>query len=344
MATATPYQKISITEIKIKNRSREDMGDLTDLAESIQKVGLLHPVVIDSNHNLIAGSRRIAAFKKLGKSHIPAITCSGLDEALEALLAERDENGCRLPLLPTEMVKLSKKIEAIEKPAAETRMKSGKKIDPTSNSAGGLPGETREKVAAAVGVSHDTLKKATEVVEAAKDDPETCGDLPATMNGTTVNGAHKEMKKRKAKKKAEEKPTEDEKPWVDEWGIPVTKEAAAAFRAQELFDDLLTKLRECKRLYKELADHPGGAFLTRPGISMNTKDAWRHSGLETCILNVKDCRPTYTVCPYTFSKAKNYKHGKDCNLCHGLGWVRPVGKDEVPDELIESAKKEHGVS
>src|SRR5262249_36231140 len=113
---------------------------------------------------------------------------------------------------------------------------------------------------------------------------------------------------------AKPEPAPDEKPWVDDWGIAITQDAVKAFQAQELFDALLKQLRACRQLYKELANHPGGAYLTRPGVSINARDSWKHAGLETCILNVQDCRPTYTVCPYAYSGAENYKHGKDCTL------------------------------
>lgn len=134
----------------------------------------------------------------------------------------------------------------------------------------------------------------------------------------------------------------DEKPWVDDVGIPITKDAAAAFKSQDKFDELLSVLRRAKSLYAELADEPGGKYLTRTGVSQNSRSGWRHNGLETCILNVKDCRPSLTICPYQYTEKG--EHGSDCVLCHGLGWTRPLGKDEAPQALIEAAKKAHGVS
>ena len=133
----------------------------------------------------------------------------------------------------------------------------------------------------------------------------------------------------------------DESSWADRWGIPITKQASSAFAAQEKFDELLTTLRKAKSLYKELAEQPGGAFLTRPGVSQNTRTGWTHNGLETCILNVRDCKPTYTVCPYAYHPT--HEHGKDCTLCHGLNWVGALGKEEVPESLVKAAKKANDV-
>jgi hypothetical protein len=130
---------------------------------------------------------------------------------------------------------------------------------------------------------------------------------------------------------------------VDGWGIPIQEHARAAFGAQPLFDELLSLLRKADRLYSQLADHEGGAYLRRPGVSVNARDRWKHKGLKDALLAVQDCRPTYTVCPYAFSDARGHPHDEKCNLCHGLNWVRPLGKEEVPHELIAKAKEAHDV-
>jgi len=67
-------------------------------------------------------------------------------------------------------------LEPMERRAAEKRMKAGK---PSENfTEGGTDkAETLTRVAATVGMSRPTLAKATEVVEAAKDDPKGYGDL-----------------------------------------------------------------------------------------------------------------------------------------------------------------------
>ena len=54
-----------ISSIKIGVRHRKDLGDLEKLAESLETVGLLHPIVIDAQNRLIAGQRRLEAAKLL---------------------------------------------------------------------------------------------------------------------------------------------------------------------------------------------------------------------------------------------------------------------------------------
>ena len=57
---------MKIDQIQIGFRYRKDLGDLRALAQSIEEVGLLHPVVVTAEGRLIAGQRRLAACRLLG--------------------------------------------------------------------------------------------------------------------------------------------------------------------------------------------------------------------------------------------------------------------------------------
>ncbi len=140
---------------------------------------------------------------------------------------------------------------------------------------------------------------------------------------------------------AQNEPSVDEDPWVDAWGIPITKDAEKAFLSQGKFDELIGILQKAKSLFKEIANTDGGQYLCLPGIGMNAKSGYQHAGIETAILNVKDAKPKYTVCPYAYNDEGT--HPEKCNLCHNLGWIGSVNKDRIPESLIQSAKKAHGV-
>ena len=60
-----------ISSIRIGERQRRDMGDIDGLAESIEDIGLLHPITVDEQGRLLAGVRRLAACKRLGWKDIP---------------------------------------------------------------------------------------------------------------------------------------------------------------------------------------------------------------------------------------------------------------------------------
>lgn len=64
--------RIRISDIKkgYNPRKHFDNKSLNELAESIEKDGLLQPIVIDNQNNLISGERRLRAYKILGKTEI----------------------------------------------------------------------------------------------------------------------------------------------------------------------------------------------------------------------------------------------------------------------------------
>lgn len=66
----TKTEMVKIKDIKLGERARSDYGDISGLATSIQKYGLLHPIVIDEKKKLIAGERRLKAHIKLGRKEI----------------------------------------------------------------------------------------------------------------------------------------------------------------------------------------------------------------------------------------------------------------------------------
>lgn len=86
--------QIGIDEIKV-NRDRSDIipDDVRELADSMQELGLLTAITVDSSHTLIAGLHRLEAAKLLGWK---SIECIVLDlSGLQAELAEIDENIIR---------------------------------------------------------------------------------------------------------------------------------------------------------------------------------------------------------------------------------------------------------
>ena len=132
-----------IDAIRVGVRHRRDLGDLASLAKSIGEVGLLHPIVVCRDGRLIAGERRLEAFKLLGRTEIPA-TVVDLEEVARGELAE---NADRKDFLPSEIDAICRALEPREKAAAKARETLGK-ISPGSEA-----GRTRDCVGAFAGVS-----------------------------------------------------------------------------------------------------------------------------------------------------------------------------------------------
>jgi ParB family chromosome partitioning protein len=62
---------LPIARIKVGKRIRKDMGDIAALAESIEDLGLLHPVIVTPDGLLLSGERRLRAAELLGWIEIP---------------------------------------------------------------------------------------------------------------------------------------------------------------------------------------------------------------------------------------------------------------------------------
>jgi ParB family chromosome partitioning protein len=199
---------VNIDSIRVGDRIRKDIGDISTLAESIKRHGLLHPIVITgTDKTLVAGYRRLRAALALGWEEIPVNEI----EIEDLLSAERDENEIRKDLTPTEKVDIGRLIEAQEKPKAKERIRKGAAAshenrgyfhlnEPESTAiegVGGGKGDVVGIVSKAVDMGRNTYRRAKAVVEAAESNPEKFGDLPQAMDDTgNIYGAFSEMKRR----------------------------------------------------------------------------------------------------------------------------------------------------
>jgi ParB family transcriptional regulator, chromosome partitioning protein len=96
--------KIKIEDIKIDKRFRKDVGDIKKLANSISEVGLLHPLVLNENNELVAGQRRLEACKLLGWSEVPV----NIVNLKDIVKGEFHENANRKDFTISEIVEIKK--------------------------------------------------------------------------------------------------------------------------------------------------------------------------------------------------------------------------------------------
>jgi ParB-like chromosome segregation protein Spo0J len=198
-----------LSDIKVGARHRQDLGDIASLAKSIRDVGLLHPLVVRQDMTLVAGRRRLDAIRELGWAEVPVNVVDGLDDALLALRAERDENTCRKDFTPSEAVAIGEALEKLERPKAQARQQAAlvqnrkgqeARSSESDERAPAENGRTDEKVAEAVGMGRDKYRKAKAVVEAARQDPEELGPVAEEMNRTgMVEPAYQEVQRRAGK-------------------------------------------------------------------------------------------------------------------------------------------------
>jgi ParB/RepB/Spo0J family partition protein len=107
--------RLKIDKIIVDDRMRKEdnFGDLESLAASINKFGLLHPIVVTKDRHLIAGERRLRACKLLGWAEIPVSIFEDLDD-LQRKEIELEENIQRQQMTWVEECQAKKDIHEIK--------------------------------------------------------------------------------------------------------------------------------------------------------------------------------------------------------------------------------------
>jgi ParB-like chromosome segregation protein Spo0J len=183
---------LPIDSIKVGQRHRRDPGDIPALAANIREIGLLHPLPVKPNGELIAGARRLAACKHLGWTEVP-VHVVDLDVTVKG---EYAENEYRKSFLPSENVAIKRELEQLEKAAAKERQREGGRAG--GKASGKLPtgskGRAADMAAKRTGMARRTLEKAEAVVAAAEAEPDKYGPLVEQMDRTgKVDGAHRRL-------------------------------------------------------------------------------------------------------------------------------------------------------
>lgn len=107
---------IPIKDIKVKRRVRKDLGDLSNLKESLKLYGLMNPITLNKKYELIAGERRLQAAKQLGWTTINANIIDNISE-VEQLEMELEENNQRKEFTEAELMEGYKRLERLRNPS-----------------------------------------------------------------------------------------------------------------------------------------------------------------------------------------------------------------------------------
>jgi hypothetical protein len=191
-------KRVGLHEIKVGDRARTDLGDLTDLMASIEELGLLQPIVITDDHELIAGGRRLEACRKLGMTEVKVTVAERITDVAGLLKAERDENTCRKDMTPSELVTIGRALERLKKPEAEARRREGnarggrggevglpKKTDLQPETKSEIEaGKTDVVVSKALGIGSASYWRAKSLVQAAETGDEKAAEAVAEMDRT----------------------------------------------------------------------------------------------------------------------------------------------------------------
>jgi len=182
---------VKISDVKIGDRVRSAPGWLDDLERSIEKLGVLQPIGVTPDSELIFGYRRLMACKALGMEEIPArVIDVAADDPVTALRMEQAENNIRKDFTPSEKVEIARRIEEAlagrHGSNQHKRKEECQKIDTP-------PGRSDDIAAKSVGWNRETYRQAKKVVEEAP--PEVKAKVDA--GEMSVSAAYKETRPKK---------------------------------------------------------------------------------------------------------------------------------------------------
>ncbi|WP_339234672.1 ParB N-terminal domain-containing protein [Paenibacillus sp. FSL R5-0517] len=242
---------IKINEIKVADRIRKDFGGIEELALDIDQNGLINPIVVTPDYQLIAGERRLRAHQYLGRKEV-VVRVMEISDFEHQLRLEISENEHRKEFTFSERVEWAKRLEEVERIKVKERMAGGKENVPEQPA-----GQVRDIVADQAGFgSGRTYDKAKYIMENAT--PEIIQQLDKGIIST--HKAFTETKERleaaeKRAEQAEQEKLDIEKRYKD--AIPADQLDEAVAAAVERRDEetgvlLEQKDQETARQLKEL--------------------------------------------------------------------------------------------
>lgn len=160
-------QSIPINSVTITNRIRKDLGDISALAANISELGLLSPILVNKQRQLLAGERRLTACRELGWTDIPAIIMDTADAERE-LAVEFAENRYRKDFNREEIVDTGIRLERLESVKARERQATstgGSDPQLRVNLPQAENGRVRDIIAKYLGISGSQYERMKFVVE-----------------------------------------------------------------------------------------------------------------------------------------------------------------------------------
>lgn len=106
----SPILHRPIASIRIGERHRKDLGDIPELAASIKKLGLLQPIGIFPDGELVFGHRRLIACRDLGWQEIDV----RIVDVESVIIGEMHENEMRKAFTPSERIAIFRSIETVK--------------------------------------------------------------------------------------------------------------------------------------------------------------------------------------------------------------------------------------
>lgn len=223
---------MKIADIKVGDRVRKKTGWLDDLERSIQALGVLQPIGVSPDGELIFGYRRLMACKALGLEEIPArVIDISADDPAAALRMEQAENEIRRDFTASERLEIAKRIEVALAGRRGTNQHTKEDVQNFAQAEGK---KTRDLAAQSVGWSGEQLRKAKVVFDEADEETKAAVD-----DGTiSIHKAYTEVAEKKQAKPKKPKPKNNGRVWK----LSLNLDSAESL--QELADKIVEEVDE----------------------------------------------------------------------------------------------------
>ena len=277
-----------------------DDGFDADLLESIEKTGIIQPIICTRDYTIISGHRRWGCSIELGMEKVPIEVRVDLKDDLDIEECLILSNRSRSKTVEQKAREVSA-LERIESVRADQRKKAG------VESPDGDTGEALEKAAKSVGMSRNTARKAKKVVSAideadAEGDSETADRLRGLLE-KSVSKAHKT---------AIADATDQQISEVDSVGRKVPDHLIPVFSVTAIqISQMIFSVTSMKKRIEDLAADFGGERINVPQMIADTQN----------LLEGLNMAKPYAVCP--MCKAAGCEH------CDDLGWMHKDRHDGV---------------
>ena len=158
--------------VRVGERRRRSLGDIANLAASIEAIGLVNPPLISSDGVLLCGARRLEAVRSLGWTAIEVRVHPSASTDLSVALLEQHENGQRLDLLPSEEARLFIELRTLYQAEAKVQRREAH-ADDNGVGADSAPTalKSRQKAALAITgkLSHQRLEQIARIIAVSED-------------------------------------------------------------------------------------------------------------------------------------------------------------------------------
>ena len=169
--------KVKLSDIQ-NTEARRDQGNLESLKESIASVGLINPLTLNENYDLMAGRRRYQALVELGWTEAECYILPVNGDQLKAFRIAIDENLKRKNLTDPEVAMTIKEYDEMKrKLEGEQPVGKHRSLLQCSND-----GWTQDKTAKDLGISQQAVTKAIKIATAIEEYP----DLAEKKSGQTI--------------------------------------------------------------------------------------------------------------------------------------------------------------